>query len=105
MKAKWFSIFLILALLAITIVPAAGAAPSARLEGKGFSIVSMQPDVVQALRDQGKKINYPTPATANKGKKFNPVGDVIGQLVPPIQNVLVIFADFTTPPPGGQWTD
>ena len=29
MKAKWFSVFLILALLVIAIVPAAGAAPSA----------------------------------------------------------------------------
>jgi immune inhibitor A len=101
MKAKWFGIFLILALLAITIVPAAGVAPSAKLAGKGFSIVSMQPDVVQALRDQGKKINYPTPATANKGKKFNPVGDTILPLVTaPKQNVLVIFANFTSTPPG-----
>ncbi len=33
----------------------------------------MQPDLVQELRAQGKKINYPFPNTANKGKKFNPV--------------------------------
>jgi immune inhibitor A len=75
---------------------------TATSEGKGFSIVSLQPDVVHALRAQGKKINYPFPNTANKGKKFNPPGGTIPALTTAsTQNVLVIFADFTTPPPGG----
>jgi M6 family metalloprotease-like protein len=65
----------------------------------------MQPDVVQQLRDQGKKVNYPFPNTANKGKKFNPVGDTIPPLsLASTQNVLVIFVNFTTLPPGGPST-
>ena len=72
---------------------------------RGFSIVSLQPDVAQALRAQGKPISYPFPNTANKGKKFNPGGGTITQLVTAAeQNVLVLFADFTTPPPGGPVT-
>jgi immune inhibitor A len=93
----------ILAMLLVLPVTSAyyQAAPVATLEGKGFSIVSLQPDVLQTLRDQGKKVNYPVPNTANKGKKFNPVGDIIPALdTAATQNVLVIFAEFTTTPPG-----
>jgi immune inhibitor A len=93
----------ILALILILPVTSAyyQAVPVATMEGKGFSIVSMQPDVLQALRDQGKKVNYPVPNTANKGKKFNPVGDIVPALnTAATQNVLVIFAQFTTTPPG-----
>jgi M6 family metalloprotease-like protein len=75
------------------------------VEGKGFSIVSMQPDVLQALRAQGRRANYPFPNTANKGKKFNPVGDVIEPLdTAAEQNVLVLFVEFQTNPPGGPTT-
>lgn len=75
--------------------------PTAKSEGRGFSIVSLQPDVAQALRAQGKKINYPFPNSANRGRKFNPGGETIGQLdTPAEQNVLVLFVDFTTTPPG-----
>src|SRR5215208_1874113 len=76
--------------------------PTTKSDGDGFSIVSLQPDVAQALRAQGKPIRYPFPNTANKGKKFNPVGDTIGPLSTAAdQNVLVLFVDFTTSPPGG----
>lgn len=79
--------------------------PRAAQPERGFSIVSLQPDVAQSLRAQGKQISYPSPSTANKGKKFNPGGDTITQLVTaPKQNVLVLFANFTTPPPGGPTT-
>jgi M6 family metalloprotease-like protein len=73
--------------------------------GKGFSIVSLQPDVAQALRAQGKAVNHPFPNTANHGKKFNPGGETITPLdTADEQNVLVLFAQFTTPPPGGPAT-
>jgi immune inhibitor A len=72
---------------------------------RGFSIVSLQPDVAQALRAKGKPVSYPFPDTANKGKKFNPGGETITPLVTaPEQNVLVLFADPATPPPGGPAT-
>jgi len=91
-------------LLAAAFVPFKSA-PTAHADGHGFSIVALQPDVMQALRSQGKQFKYPFPNTANKGKKFNPVGDVIGQLdTPADQNVLVLFVDFTTTPPGAPAT-
>lgn len=92
---------MVAALLLATSFAPHRSSPVAKSDGSGFSIVSLQPDVAQALRAQGKKINYPFPNTANKGKKFNPVGDTIGQLdTSAEQNVLVLFVDFTTPPPG-----
>lgn len=92
----------LVAILLLAMAPAAQLSKQATAsEGRGFSIVSLQPDVAQQLRAQGKKINYPFPNTANKGKKFNPVGEVIPPLATAAtQNVLVIFADFTTTPPG-----
>jgi len=105
MFGKMLALILV-AILILAMVPAAYHSEQvAKTEGKGFSIVSMQPDVVQALRAQGKKVNYPFPNTANKGKKFNPVGEKVLPLTTAAQqNVLVIFADFTTPPPGGPET-
>ncbi len=74
-------------------------------EGRGFSIVSMQPDAVQALREQGKKVNYPFPNTANKGKKFNPGGETVGVIPTDAeQEVLVLFVKFNDNPPGGPTT-
>src|SRR5215207_1153581 len=105
MKAKWFSTLLVVVMLLVTFVPLAGAAPTAASERSSFEIVSLQPDVAQALRSQGKKISYPFPNTANKGTKFNPVGDIVPALnTASNQNVLVIFANFTTTPPGGPAT-
>ena len=72
--------------------------PRAAQPERGFSIVSLQPDVAQSLRAQGKQISYPSPSTANKGKKFNPGGDTITQLVTaPKQNVLVLFCELHHP--------
>ena len=102
MFVKVFVVSMVAALLLAAAVVPHRSAPIAKSEGQGFSIVSLQPDVAQALRAQGKKINYPFPNTANKGKKFNPGGVTIGQLdTAATQNVLVIFVNFTTPPPGG----
>jgi M6 family metalloprotease-like protein len=91
-------------LLAATFIPQKSE-PVSAVGGDGFSIVSMQPDVLQALRAQGRRVNYPFPNTANKGKKFNPVGDVIEPLdTAAEQNVLVLFVEFQTNPPGGPET-
>jgi immune inhibitor A len=105
MKSKLLILLAVLVLLA-SLVAAAPAGQknvqAANSSGKGLSIVSLQPDVLEQLRAQGKKIHDPAPNLANKGKKFNPVGDTIPPLeTASTQNVLVLFADFTTPPPGG----
>lgn len=67
-----------------------------------FSIVPLQPATAEKLRAQGRELPSPFPNSANQGRKFNPWGDTI----PPLataqeQRVLVIFVEFTTPPPGG----
>ena len=91
--------YLLIALLALGLMPlTASAAPG---DGQGFSAVSMHPDVVQALKAQNKKVRSPFPNSANRGKKFNPGGGTVGQLTTDAQQkVLVIFVEFTTPPPG-----
>lgn len=105
MLLRMFVVIVVTALLLAAAVVPQQSAPIARSEGKGFSIVSLQPDVAQALRAQGRRINYPFPNTANKGKKFNPGGENYGQLPTGAeQNVLVLFVNFTTPPPGGPAT-
>lgn len=82
-------------------LPAMGETPAA--SGQGLSVVQLRPDVVQALRAQGKAFNKDRfPNSVNQGKKFNPGGDVIGQLQTAAQqNVLVIFVKFQDNPPGG----
>ena len=68
----------------------------------GFSVIPIQPDVVGVLHAQGRAFQYPFPNSVNVGKKFNPQGSAIGSLsIAPEQRVLVIFVEFTTPPPGG----
>ena len=99
---KMLSVMLVAVMIMAAVSVSSQPKHTAVSQGKGFSIVSMQPDLLQQLRAQGKKVNYPFPNTANKGKKFNPVGDTIPALTTaPIQKVLVLFADFTTLPPGG----
>ena len=102
MLLRVFVLAIVVAILtAATFVPNQSVS-TAKSEGKGFSIVSLQPDVAQALRAQGKKLHYPFPNTANRGKKFNPGGETIGQLnTAAEQNVLVLFVQFTDTPPGG----
>jgi M6 family metalloprotease-like protein len=108
MKKVFVNVFVFTMIAALLLVAASApqrSTPIAKSDGRGFSIVSLQPDVAQALRAQGKKINYPFPNSANKGKKFNPGGETVGPLVTNAQqNVLVLFIDFTTPPPGGPAT-
>ena len=36
-------------------------------QGKGLSVVALQPDVAQAMRAQGKKIDYPFPEHREQG--------------------------------------
>ncbi len=104
MKSRLFKLLGVL--LAATMILAAFSMPSSApqsvaSQGKGFSIVSLQPDALQQMRLQGKQFNYPFPNTANKGKKFNPVGDAILPLATAEnQNVIVLFANFTALPPG-----
>lgn len=102
MLLKMFVVAMVAALLLAAAAAPHRSAPTAKSEGRGFSIVSLQPDVAQTLRAQGKKINYPFPNSANKGKKFNPGGETIGVLPTDAeQNVLVLFVKFTDNPPGG----
>lgn len=102
MKGK-VAIFLVLVLFVSLLSPYAfGPAKADTKAGAGFSAVLMEPDAEAALRAQGKQPRSPFPNTANHGKKFNPSGDLVG--IAPIegdQNVLALFADFTTTPPGG----
>jgi M6 family metalloprotease-like protein len=103
MRSKVFTLLLVLALLVPAVAAALQAQAATSLSQKsGPSIVPMQPDVKAALHAQGKTPRNPFPNSVNHGKKFNPGGEVIGQLpTAEEQNVLVLFADFTTPPPGG----
>jgi immune inhibitor A len=70
-------------------------------DGKGFSPVAMNPDVVQRLRAQGKQIKVPFPSVASRAKKFNPKGGPLGSLnTAAEQKVLVLFANFSDVPLG-----
>lgn len=79
--------------------------PGAQAKGSFFSATPMKPSVVDALKAKHKAVPNPFPNSANRGRKFNPVGGVVPPLVTaPTQKVLVILVDFTTPPPGGPAT-
>ncbi len=83
---------------------AAGAERNA-VHSTGFSAAPLAPHVLQDMWGQGKTFKDPAPASANRGKKFNPQGEPIGPLtLDPMQKVLVIFVEFTTLPPGGPAT-
>jgi immune inhibitor A len=78
------------------------------VRSRGFSAVRVAPHVGHALQQQGKKIKAPFPLSANRGRRFklqgpfNPQGEVIGPLTTdPVQKILVICVEFTSPPPGG----
>ncbi len=103
MRYKVLLALLVLGLaFAVTLSLGSATVPNNPAQGKGFSIVSMEPDAAQALKAQGKTWHYPFPNSANQGRKFNPTGGTIPALVTsPIQEVLVLFVNFTTPPPGG----
>ena len=77
--------------------------PRHSIASKGFSAAPLSPYAAEILRRQGKSLKEPK--FINHGKKFNPQGDVVGPLtVDPVQKILVIFVQFTTPPPGGPAT-
>jgi M6 family metalloprotease-like protein len=98
---------LVLALAAGFLMPASqGSSAAAQpAQGAGFSAIQMDPDVEAALRAKGKLPRSPFPNSANQGKKFNPSGELVGtRPIGSDQNVLVLFADFTTTPPGGPQT-
>jgi M6 family metalloprotease-like protein len=81
------------------------ATPAAADPASGFSAVPLAPHVLEGLRAQGKKVDFHVPATANRGKKFNPTGTTVGTLATaPVQKVLVLFIDFPDAPPGGPAT-
>ncbi len=100
MSFRWLSIVLVALLMIGLLMPVTAAAAAG--EERGFSAVPLHPDAVVALKAQGKKIRTIFPNSVNQGKKFNPGGGAVGQLTTdPTQKVLVIFVEFTTPPPGG----
>lgn len=70
--------------------------------GRGFSATPLRRAAIEALRARGKRVSLPFPNSINRGRKFNPGGAVVGPLVTPAeQKVLVILVEFATPPPGG----
>ena len=100
MRTKLFYTLMIMGLM-LNITFLGLAIQQANAESKGFSIVSFDPDTVAALKAQGKAINYPYPESANKGKKFNPTGTLVGPLTTEEeQYIIVIFVEFATAPPG-----
>jgi len=102
MKTKVLSVTIIIGLLLASMLVVAAIPTVTPTQTKGLSIVPLDPDTKAELRAQGRKINYPFPNAANQGKKFNPTGNTIPPLVTAAsQNILVIFVDFTTSPPGG----
>jgi immune inhibitor A len=70
--------------------------------GRGFSATPLRHAAIEALRARGKQVPLSFPNSINRGRKFNPGGEAVGQLATAgTQKVLVIFVEFTTPPPGG----
>jgi immune inhibitor A len=96
------SIVIIAMLMTAMLAPAARPVASAS-NSDGLSIVTLQPDALEYLRAQGLLSGIGLLNRANQGIKFNPEGETVGPL-PPVdtqQKVIVLFAEFTTLPPGG----
>ncbi len=90
------------ALVLILVASVAVAPPPMASTGRGFSITPLRPAALDALRAAGKHVKLPFPNSINRGRKFNPGGETIPALVTDsTQKVLVLFVEFTTPPPGG----
>lgn len=102
MKAKLFSVIIVLGLM-LSFVFIVNTTSNIGYAGPdGPSIVTIEPDAAETLRAQGRDFKYPFPNSVNSGRKFNPVGDVVDPLTPDAtQKILVLFAEFTTLPPGG----
>lgn len=102
MRTRLGVLLLILVLCLAVALPAIAGPRPLPSTGKGFSIVTLEPGARDALRARGKAFSYPFPNSANRGKKFNPGGSTVGALTTaPTQEILVLFIDFSTPPPGG----
>ena len=105
MKIKWFILMFVIGLALVVVLAPSQVATTQVNTGKGFSSIQLNPDAEEALKAQGKKLPNPFPNSANRGKKFNPTGDAIPPLITgATQNVLVLFVDFTTSPPGAPAT-
>lgn len=99
---KVLSILLAVLLMAAVCLPLRQSQSAPAHAGRGFSIVTLQPDLEQAMRAKGEKLQYPFPNSLNHGRKFNPGGELIQPVVTdPTQKVLVLFIEFQDAPPGG----
>ena len=81
-----------------------GPAAPQRASRVGLEVVPLNPHALAALKAQGKSLRIPVPAGVNQGRKFNPKGDLVGQLpvtYPATPKVLVLLVDFSDEPPGG----
>jgi M6 family metalloprotease-like protein len=102
MKTKVLVPFLLFGLMLGIILTPSAIAPASFAQTSTLSIVRMDPDTEQALKAQGKSITYPFPNVNNNGRKFNPSALNLDPLPTPapVQHVITIFVQFTTPPPG-----
>jgi immune inhibitor A len=101
MKVRLVAIVVVIAVAAMLAVALHGdeRATAART---GLEVVPINPEAKAALKAHGKALRDVIPASANQGKKFNPTGRLVGQLVTAAeQKVLVLFVQFNDPPPGG----
>ena len=81
-----------------------GPAAPHRASRAGLEVVPLNPHALAALKAQGRSVKKAVPAGVNQGRKFNPKGDLVGQLpaaYPMTLNVLVLCVDFSDEPPGG----
>ena len=81
-----------------------GPASPHRASRAGLEVVPLNPHALAALKAQGRSLKRGVPTGVNQGRKFNPKGDLVGQLpaaYPMALNVLVLFVDFSDEPPGG----
>ncbi len=99
MRCRLFVVILATFVLLGLVLPAGAQVK----DDQGLSVVQLRPDVVETLRAKGKAFNQERfPNSVNQGRKFNPGGELVGQLdTDATQNVLVLFVQFTDNPPGG----
>jgi M6 family metalloprotease-like protein len=99
---KGLAILLAVLLIAAVCLPLRQSQSAPAQGGRGFSIVTLQPELEQAMRAKGEKLQYPFPNSLNHGRKFNPGGELLQPVVTdPTQKVLVLFIEFQDAPPGG----
>jgi immune inhibitor A len=103
MKTKLLVAFLLFGLILSVILTPFAIAPDSFTQSSTLSIAKMNPETEQAMKAQGKAIEYPFPNINSNGRKFNPSTASLSELPKPSgdQYVITIFVGFTTPPPGG----